>query len=622
MPYFFRAYLFGKQLDQMNARTKMKPTSKWGIGLTPLVFGAAIVLTFVAARASEAGEEPVHLVTDWSHRHVVFSPPHDLMDRVRLSRNPRYIQQLIRRAAEPEAQGADGSWLSDSHVLRGDWSINMGTGATVGAGNYPAKFSFDAGTASCSDFVVFNTSLAGSSTQATVVAFDNLYVGSSGLCGTTPSTYWAFNTGGTVVTSVVLSFDGSQVAFVQNNSAGNAATLVLLKWAAGSGTIASPNTLTATSNAAYPTCTAPCMTTIAFSLDAGGSNLGDALSSPFYYYTGDVIYVGDGKGYLHKFTSVFLGSASSPPAETISTGANVWPALTSNNSPLTDPVYDQDIGQIFVGSLFGTLKRVDATIGGGATLIKTNQIQVSGDFLDGPLLDSTNGVVYLIVSASSPIAGQASGVSALYTFPVNFLTGASGVQTVLSTDGPGTAVYSGAFDNQWFLGNAGHMYVCASAAGTGNNIPTLYQIAVSTTGVLGTVSTGPVLATSASGPPLCSPVTEFFNPSNTSGGVNPTGTDSIFLSVTNLGKQAAPIGCATNTGCLMSFDVTSGATITSSTATAASRNEAGGTSGVIVDGSSASSGASQVYFTPLGSMVCGTSGTGGCAVQASQSGLN
>src|ERR1700679_2049657 len=396
----------------------MKSNNKRRTGLTYLVVGVAIVISFVAVRVIKAADEPIHLVTDWSHRHVVFSPPHNLMDRLRLSRNPRYIQQIIRRAAEREAPGVDGNWPHFPDVLHDDWSINMGTGATVGAGNYPAKFSFNAGTASCSDFVVFNTGLAGSSTQATVVAFDNLYVGSSGLCGTTPSTYWAFNTGGTVVTSVVLSFDGSQVAFVQNNSAGNAATLVLLKWAAGSGTIASPNTLTATSNAAYPTCTAPCMTTIAFSLDAGGSNLGDALSSPFYDYTGDVIYVGDGKGYLHKFTSVFLGSASSPPAETISTGANVWPALTSNNSPLTDPVYDQDVGQIFVGSLFGTLKRVDATIGGGATLIKTNEIQVMGDFLDGPLLDSTNGLVYLIVSASSPITGQASGVSALYTFPV------------------------------------------------------------------------------------------------------------------------------------------------------------------------------------------------------------
>jgi hypothetical protein len=52
--------------------------------------------------------------------------------------------------------------------------------------------------------------------------------------------------------------------------------------------------------------------------------------------------------------------------------------------------------------------------------------------------------------------------------------------------------------------------------------------------------------------------------------------------------------------------------------------QSGGTSGIIVDntvGSGTLAGASQVYFSTLGSQTCGTSGTGGCAVQASQAGL-
>ena len=36
--------------------------------------------------------------------------------------------------------------------------------------------------------------------------------------GTVPSTYWGYNTGGTIATSVVLSFDGTQVAFAQSSS--------------------------------------------------------------------------------------------------------------------------------------------------------------------------------------------------------------------------------------------------------------------------------------------------------------------------------------------------------------------------------------------------------------------
>jgi hypothetical protein len=51
----------------------------------------------------------------------------------------------------------------------------------------------------------------------------------------------------------------------------------------------------------------------------------------------------------------------------------------------------------------------------------------------------------------------------------------------------------------------------------------------------------------------------------------------------------------------------------------------GGTSGVVIDntvGSGTLPGASQIYFSTLGNQPCSTSGgTGGCAVQASQSAL-
>jgi hypothetical protein len=49
---------------------------------------------------------------------------------------------------------------------------------------------------------------------------------------------------------------------------------------------------------------------------------------------------------------------------------------------------------------------------------------------------------------------------------------------------------------------------------------------------------------------------------------------------------------------------------------------AGGTSGIIVDNTVETLlGASQIYFSTLTDQVCGTSGTGGCAVQASQAAL-
>ena len=153
-----------------------------------------------------------------------------------------------------------------------DWSVSMGNLATVGQINYPAKYTFDTSTASCAnDFVVYNTGVDGSDTQATVIAYNNIYSGCSGL-GAVPETYWSYNTGSgaTVTTSVALSYDGTQVAFVQKQ--GTAASLVLLKWS-------STGALSTVSNSAYPACTVPCMTTIAFN---GGAI--DTNSSPFYDY--------------------------------------------------------------------------------------------------------------------------------------------------------------------------------------------------------------------------------------------------------------------------------------------------------------------------------------------------
>jgi hypothetical protein len=68
----------------------------------------------------------------------------------------------------------------------------------------------------------------------------------------------------------------------------------------------------------------------------------------------------------------------------------------------------------------------------------------------------------------------------------------------------------------------------------------------------------------------------------------------------------------------MSFDID--IAMTATTPTSATASETGGTSGIVVDNSSATVGASQVYFTPLSGQTCTTSGgLGGCAIQASQS---
>src|ERR1019366_2879294 len=201
--------------------------------------------------------------------------------------------------------GSKASHASKNHKLKRDWSVSIGAGATVGAGQYPGKFAFDVTTYSCAtDFVVFNTGLAGSGTQASIIAYNNLY---SGCGGTVPSVYWAYNTRGTISTSVTLSEDGSQLAFVQEQA--GVATLVLLKWKASTtNTPTAPKTPTSKPNGNSRACFAPCMTTIAFHATATlDPTPTDTYSAPFYDFTGtDNLYVGDDGGYLHQFTGVFL----------------------------------------------------------------------------------------------------------------------------------------------------------------------------------------------------------------------------------------------------------------------------------------------------------------------------
>lgn len=725
----------------------------WRVRPAQILLGTAIMLTLViVVRRTHAENGPIHLATDWSQRHLVFSRPHSLLDSFKLSANSRYVEQWLRRNAEKKKGGRNGQQgdQPQTNGIQGDWSAYLGStggGAPiggVGAGNYPAKFYFDITAASCTapqpDFVVYNTGLAGSDTAvaaidtgtfsarpdvsstvtivngattltmiaetatlgnsnlapgigtfnragggngaanlatainiagngsyvgvtatsagdvvtvtatdfpgtvgnsitvdtegvsnfvwtfpnfvngasgvATVAAFDNLY---SSCSGAVPSPYWAYNTGtgATAPTSVVLSKDGSQVAFIQNAAGGAGAQLVLLKWAAGTSNVNSPMDLTASpttdvSPANYRTCTAPCMTTINFSNGAT-----DTMSSPFYDYnlTDDTLYVGDDATSLHQFTGVFLGT----PAERVSTGPDVWPAVVSGGTHvLTSPVYDVSVGKIFVADNIRVLFSVDQTIGSGTHgIVATSSLGSSG-ITDSPTVDPSIGNVYVFVRGdSSAGAAKRAGVC---QFSTSFSAGATctvaggNEAQVSSSDAtlPATRFFPGDFDNLYYTSTngTGNLYVCSNALVAGVDVTNVWQIPI-TAGLLGTPVQGPPIATANA---ECSPMTEFDDGT----------TDRIFVSVAADGQTAAPIGCLTNTGCMMSFDITDPTTWTTTTATAATASVAGGASGVIIDSSSGPVGSSQIYFTPLAAGNCLTAsgqGIGGCAIQASQAAL-
>lgn len=706
-----------------------------------LLVSAAAIMLIVVARRTNAEHGPVPLATDWSHRHLVFSQPHSLLDSFKLSANPRYVQQWVRRNAERKGnrKGQQGN-QPQTNGIQGDWSVYLGNLGTVGAGNYPAKYSFDITAASCTapqpDFVVYNTSLAGSDTAvaaidtgtfaatatadgsvisitsggatldmiaaaananlaagigtftrtgsattratnlaaainiagngssvgvtassagavvtvtsgtagaggnsitattsgtisftwtfanfvngasgvATVAAYSNLY---SSCSGSVPSPYWAYNTGtgATAATSVVLSADGSQVAFVQNTGAG--AQLVLLKWAPGTTTVNTPEDLTGAgtnvSNASYRACAAPCMTTINFSGGAADTN-----SSPFYDYSpgDDALYVGDNATMLHKFTGVFLGT----PAETISTGTDIWPAVVSAGThTLTSPVYDSTVGKIFVADNVRVLFSVDQIIGSGTHGVIATSSLGSNGITDSPVVDPSVGNVYVFVRGdSSAGAAKRAGVCQFSTgfSPGATCTVAGGNEAQVSSSDatlPAVQFFGGDFDNIYYssANGTGNLYVCSNAFVAAAPVTTVWQIPIAA-GLLGTPVQGPQLTT---GNYECSPMTEFMNGA----------TDRIFVSVVSHSQTAAPIGCPLGTtGCVMSFDITNPATWGTGTATSATASVAGGTSGIIIDSSSGPPGSSQIYFTPLAKGTCTTAsgqGIGGCAIQTSQAAL-
>jgi hypothetical protein len=498
-----------------------------------------------------------------------------------------------------------------------DWSETLGSGGTLGLGNYPAKYSFSSSTGSCTDWVVYNTGLAGSTSQATIIAYTNLYSGSCG--GSVPGVSWAFNTGtgSSILTSAVVSLDGTQIAFVQNGSAG--ASLVVLKWAAG-GTLTAPVAPTSESSASvYRSCPAPCMFSMSFS---GGAS--DSGSSVWYDYGLDAAWVGDDNGMLHKFTGVFAGS----PAE-VTTGG--WP-VTVSSSPLNSPIRDSVTGNVFVGdynltpdsactpsasnsnSPCGFLYSYNSST--GTLNAKSAQLDYNFGIVGTPLLDGSAGRLYVPVGSDGEVGasthcGTGTPCAGVFQLSTSFSNGASGTE---ATVGPGYEfLLIGAFDNTYLTSAngaspSGHMYVVGNT-GRANNA--LYQISINANVMSTTSVAGPAVAENYTSGYYAAGlnVTEFLNGS----------TDYIFLSTVAFSSDSGCGASSIRIGCVVGFNVTSGS-ISGSTLPTGSSPAAGGASGIIVDNLGASSGESNIYFSALANQTCTTSGgSSGCAIQISQS---
>ncbi len=695
--------------------------------------GLVVLGWVLTGQAAKPVKHRVSLPTDWSHRHLIFSSPATPEQYALLSQDPRYWQQVYRRQARvlPLANATHEGLFAT--VFRGksllkDWAVNLGSGASAGAGNYPAKFGFDVKKADCvNDYVIFSTGLPSSAGQASIVAFNNLY---SGCGGTVPNTYWAYDTTGsapgTVKTSPIMSLDGTQVAFVQTDGVGHG-TVVLLKWAANNGSIGTPASAGLGSATAYASCpTPPCMAQFGLRT-RGGTQTDDTVSSIYVDYSGDIAWVGDSQGLLHKFHPFFLGV----PAEVRDA---TWPLQVHplGALPMTSPVFEGLSNTVFLGDAGGFLYSVNATSG---TITKSGQLDFGTGLVEGPIVDRNNQVVY-VFSSSDGTAACTGGTacSAVYQLSTSFSAGATGSKVTVGNSvvfGSATnpnPMYYGGFDSAYYnsTNGTGNLYVCGNT-GAG---ATLYQVPITAGVVPLTGSAISRLTTTTTSTAACSGVTDIVNP-NTAGGPS----ERLFVSVQSDGRAA---NCGTGVGCVMSFvDAvwqpstayavgqqvlnprlhvetvmtagTSGSTPPAWSATAGLQvndgsvvwidngilraftlagwlpnhsypaansrildsngnvevsttpgtsnaiqqptwpttpgattpdgtivwtnagpvpnlaiPSAGGSSGIIEDNvvpASTMAGASQIYFTTLGDQTCGTSGTGGCAVQAAQPNL-
>lgn len=597
---------------------------------------AFFLLVAVASAGAQQTPSPwqsrhIGRVQDWTSRHVMLSGGLTSANVRAASAEPRVLLQLGQRTlAARTIDGLDGSFAfrpprpgqqtiidgSTGNGRRGikvDWSVSLGSGH-VAANMFPAKFGFDTnGTPSCTaDYVVYALNVAGRNRgQANLVGINNLYSGTpTGLCGTTPTVTWAYNgstAGGRVLTSPVLSLDGTKIAYVE--SAGSSAVFHILTWASGEGTVTRAVT---PSNPTSCTATSSCLQSVTFSTGATAT-----YASPWVDYANDKAFVASDNGKIYRISCVFNCLLNTNP--TVDWTYTLPVAGTGGAAPQPNgPVYNAAYGYLFVGDQLGEMWVLNAggstpslfagpvMVGGGGCTI-TNPPGRTGT----PSPCTANGPGYGI--PDSVILDSSSTSEKMFVFSGNDGGGAvvkqmnqdlTGIVRVSIGQG-GVNVHSGTFDNNYF-GNSpstGELFVCGT--GPTDNIPYHYWIGFSSYPLINSTPTGSLLRlANANGVP-CAPYTEFYNPNLNLGGV--AGDHDLLIS---------GLVDPTN-GYIITNDISSGAI----TASLNYVRYPGGTSGMVIDNDSTAAQASSVYFSTQGRVNVGTCANQTCAVKLTQAAL-
>jgi hypothetical protein len=524
------------------------------IGWTSILF-----LVSIACAQDATSPAPAGVPQDWSERHILFTARGLLKHPELLSREPRIAHQVVQRLQTSAAPVLNGSSAALVFAPKRDWNVALGAGH-VPINMFPAKYSLNpSAPPSCpNDYVVFGLNVVGvTGGRVNLAAFNNLYSGTGGLCGTgAPTVLFAYNvstdSNGKVLTSPVLSLDGKKIAFVESGTA--ISIFHVLSWATGAGN-------GAIANAAVPGVgNTASMTSLTF--DAAATS---TRSSPWIDYDSDTAYLGVDSGKIYKITGVFKGTPALAGAP--------WPITLSTNFRLTPPVLDNNLGLLMVGSQNGTLYSINIKTGAVKSLVVGRSGSTDPGILAAPIVDVTDGTTFVVSSNDGT-----SGV--LVQADTNTMTQLAKARIGLaSKSGTAINIYEPAFNNTYFVTPAtGHLRLCGT--GAADVTPWEYEFGfVSQAGRI-VMNTTPIFSRQLlpSTTAICTGWTEFFNPN-----VGSTGTDFFFFGLTAECTGTGTFGCV-----VARTDVLN--TLTTATVD-------GGPSGIVVDNSSTAGQASSIYLT-------------------------
>jgi hypothetical protein len=261
------------------------------------------------------------------------------------------------------------------------------------------------------------------------------------------------------------------------------------------------------------------------------------------------------------------------------------------------------------------------------------------------VVDPSAQTVYAFIADSAHISNCAVGSNCVVQFKTNTITNGSTTaapsgEEALGTGGANYNLYDGTFDNVYYSSSipsspSGSIYAVGNTDATSG---TLYQVTIASNALTAVTSKVTGLGGNGAERPWPSPVTEFCNnganPCVSSGTATTSGTDYIFFSVYQ-GTTGSCTASPYNAGCVYAYTVDSPSTVTFSSNMQLTfpggifESGCWGTGAFVIDNSSTSTGASQVYFinldgnSPSTTPSTCTSGTGNTidATQAQQSSL-